>query len=84
MSGWRLQDGTGLLNVMALVTEDELDIMHTLDAEVRADVEAAARLLARQLQAHGCVRFGCSQIPNSTLKLVTWVLSPSSETESSK
>jgi len=55
MSGWQLQDGTGLLNVMALVTEDELDIMHTLDAEVRADVEAAARLLARQLQTHGCV-----------------------------
>ena len=48
-----LQDGTGLLDVMALVTEDELDLMRTLDAEVRADVEAAARLLARQLQAQG-------------------------------
>ena len=47
------QDGTGLLDVMALVTEDELDLMRTLDAEVRADVEAAARLLARQLQAQG-------------------------------
>ena len=47
------QDGTGLLDLMALVTEDELDIMHTLDAEVRADVEAAAHLLARQLQAQG-------------------------------
>ena len=51
--GSQLQDGTGLLDVMALVTEDELDIMRTLDAEVRADVEAAARLLARQLQAQG-------------------------------
>ena len=47
------QDGTGLLDLMALVTEDELDIMQTLDAEVRADVEAAARLLARQVQATG-------------------------------
>ena len=47
------QDGTRLLDLMALVTEDELDIMHTLDAEVRADVEAAAHLLARQLQAQG-------------------------------
>ena len=47
------QDGTGLLNLMALVMEDELDIMHTLDAEVRADVEAAAHLLARQLRAQG-------------------------------
>lgn len=47
------QDGTGLLDLMALVTEDALDIMHTLDTEVRADVEAAAHLLARQLQAQG-------------------------------
>ena len=47
------QDGSGLLDLMALVTEDELDIMQTLDAEVRADVEAAARLLARQVQATG-------------------------------
>ncbi len=47
------QDGTGLLDLMALVTEDELDIMHTLDAEVRADVEAAAHLLARHLRAQG-------------------------------
>ena len=47
------QDGTGLLDLMALVMEDELDIMHTLDAEVRADVEAAAHLLARQLRAQG-------------------------------
>ena len=47
------QDGTGLLDLMALVAEDELDIMQTLDAEVRADVEAAARLLARQVQAAG-------------------------------
>ena len=39
--------------MMALVTEDELDIMRTLDAEVRADLEAAARLRARQLQAQG-------------------------------
>jgi len=83
MSGWQVQDGTGLLNVMALVTEDELDIMHTLDAEVRADVEAAARLLARQLQTHGCVRFDCSQIPNLTSKPVMLVLGPSSESESS-
>lgn len=48
-----MQDGAGLLDMMALVTEDELSIMGTLDAEVRADVEAAARLLARQVQAQG-------------------------------
>lgn len=38
---------------------DENGLMRTLDAEVAADVEAAARLLARQLQQQ---RQGCAHI----------------------
>jgi hypothetical protein len=42
-----------VLDLLALVALDEDDIMRTLDAEVRADVEGAARLLARKLQQQG-------------------------------
>lgn len=41
-----LQDGDGSLDLVALVAED-VELMETLDPEVRIDVEAAARILAR-------------------------------------
>ncbi|EIE23420.1 hypothetical protein COCSUDRAFT_41669 [Coccomyxa subellipsoidea C-169] len=43
-------EGCGVLDLLALAALDEHGLMKTLDAEVAADVEAAARLLARQLQ----------------------------------
>ena len=47
-----------MLDLLALAALDEHGLMRTLDAEVAADVEAAARLLARQLQRR---RQGCAQ-----------------------
>ena len=44
------QEGSGVLDLLALAALDEHGLMRTLDAEVAADVEAAARLLASQLQ----------------------------------
>ncbi|BDA47284.1 hypothetical protein COCOBI_10-1300 [Coccomyxa sp. Obi] len=44
------QEDSGALDLLATVALDENGLMRTLDAEVAADVEAAARLLARQLQ----------------------------------
>ena len=46
------QDGAGQLDLLSLVALDEADLMRTLDGQVRADVAAAARLLARVL--HTC------------------------------
>lgn len=54
-----VQEGCGVLDLLALAALDEHGLMKTLDTEVAADVEAAARLLARQLQ-HS--RQGCAHI----------------------
>jgi hypothetical protein len=50
--GLPVQDGSGALDLLSLVALDEADLLRTLDAQVRADVTAAARMLARAL--HTC------------------------------
>ena len=44
----------GQLNLIQLTTQD-LATMDTLDSEVRADVEDAARIFARRQASAGCV-----------------------------